>query len=460
MEYCGLTLVQNGMCSMLEHMDENCMNLSCIIFFDGRMDTNLLKDAIHRVIVKNDGLRIRLTRNDNEVVQYLCDCEKKDIEVCDLGPVKGTPFLEDWLDSENEKPMKLFNCELFQFKILDLHKSSACFVKLNHVISDGWSFNLVRQELEEEYKILLNKTHTELAEKPSFFQYAQKQQEDSEVGKMWDSIGYWMKKLAPPFGSCDPKPGTVSTDCLLCASTEFILPFYLRERLEDFFKQQHITVLAFCMALMLLYLSKANSSNDVLTSTFFHNRVTPEEQQMIGCFPSLLPIRVRMNQDLCFMDLLKLVMNEWKSAIRNKSFNAGLMREEVIKLGFLKPEDAGSDREKARGDQEEVGREQENAGRDQNKGLSPDGRFFFINTIVSFDNYNADEELLFARKKEEIVHLLLRIRQVNKEKLVFQFIYRLDIMQKPEVEQIYEFFLSVIAAVLEDPHAKLSELCA
>ena len=154
MEYCGLTLVQSGMCSMLEHMEENCMNLSCIVFFDGRRDMNLLKDAIHRVIMKNDALRIRLTLKDKEAVQYLCDYEKKDIEICDLGPVKSTPFLSEWLENENKKPIKLFDCELFQFKILDLYESCACFVKLSHVISDGWSFNLLRKGLKEEYDIL------------------------------------------------------------------------------------------------------------------------------------------------------------------------------------------------------------------------------------------------------------------------------------------------------------------
>ena len=119
MEYFPLTFFQQSFWDTLDYMNVNTLNLSCIMFFDRKLKTGLFKEAINRVIMNNDGFRIRLSKINDQVHQYVSDYKKTDIEVCDFRNIKDLSLLDEWMQKEDDKAMPLFGCDLFEFKILD-----------------------------------------------------------------------------------------------------------------------------------------------------------------------------------------------------------------------------------------------------------------------------------------------------------------------------------------------------
>jgi hypothetical protein len=195
---------------------------------------------------------------------------------------------------------------------------------------------------------------------------------------------------------------------------------------------------------MTICLAKANSGSNVLLGTFFHNRMTPEEQKTIGHFATTLPVRVDVDQDTSFLKLIKKISGELKLSIRYNYFSTrmiNLIKEAAIKLGFIKNDPGNS------------GNQGDHSGNQGSNAHVYNG----LHTIVSFDKYHNTEKMSYVSAPSEFCQLLLLIRLVGK-KLILDLKYWIIAFDKNEIEQLYQNILNITQEVLDNPAEKISEL--
>ena len=67
-----------------------------------------------------------------------------------------------------------------------------------------------------------------------------------------------------------------------------------------------------------MYISLVNDAEDVAIGTTFHNRLDPAYQNTIGMFAAILPLRVKVADELSFRELIKRVLSAWKGSIQRQ----------------------------------------------------------------------------------------------------------------------------------------------
>ena len=120
----------------------------------GKIDEDLLKQAINNVVKQNDSFRIHVIQEKNDVRQYIADYEKFNIDVEYINNESEVKQIEK---SEAKFKFNIIDSDLFKFKLAISKGNFACIIlTVNQLIADSWSLGLVIQEIIKNYNALKN----------------------------------------------------------------------------------------------------------------------------------------------------------------------------------------------------------------------------------------------------------------------------------------------------------------
>lgn len=98
-------------------------NIGGPVHIKGNVDFELLEKSINIFIKRNDGLRLRITSNEGEPMQYLTDYEETKINFFDFTSYdKPEKEFQKWVDTEARTPFILEDNCLFILRCLELLK--------------------------------------------------------------------------------------------------------------------------------------------------------------------------------------------------------------------------------------------------------------------------------------------------------------------------------------------------
>lgn len=123
----------------------------------GAVDFNLLEAAIHRFISMNDGIRLRITVHSTEPAQYISDAPATLLDRMDFSSEEHPEYaFRRWVEAEARKPFQLTGEPLFYFALFSLgDQDCGYFVKLHHIIADGWSTHIMTEQITDSYEQML-----------------------------------------------------------------------------------------------------------------------------------------------------------------------------------------------------------------------------------------------------------------------------------------------------------------
>lgn len=121
-EFFPLTHAQKRICySDLMYENSSVSNICIEISFNEHIDTETLNAALNNVVYKNDGLRLRMTRQKTggnvEIVQYLSPYRETRFDRFDFS-AESPEKMEKWEQEQAAKPFRFENSDLFYFAIL------------------------------------------------------------------------------------------------------------------------------------------------------------------------------------------------------------------------------------------------------------------------------------------------------------------------------------------------------
>ena len=132
-------------------------NNAFAIRYKHELDFERLSRAINIAIKKNDGLRLRIIEFDFEhgPLQYVSPYKEITIDYLDFSGPDSESQMRVWLERITKKTFQLIDSDLFFFAYIKFNEiESGYYLKLHHLVSDGWTCFLLFLEINEIYEAL------------------------------------------------------------------------------------------------------------------------------------------------------------------------------------------------------------------------------------------------------------------------------------------------------------------
>ncbi|MBI5720134.1 MAG: amino acid adenylation domain-containing protein [Burkholderiales bacterium] len=221
-----------------------------------------------------------------------------------------------------DRPMPLDQAPLFRLALYRMAPDEHVFLFMtHHVIWDGWSFDLLYQELGELYPAALEKRPSALPALPvSYVDYAHWHNRWLASEECQSQIGYWTRRHAA-LG----EPSALPTDhprrpgMTGVGAVEWVrVDKALTERLRQLAVQHGVTLNMLVMAVYTAMLSQAMSSPSLVVGIPVRGRLAGEVESVMGFFNNLLPMPLALDHEAGLTDWLAAIKREMLDGFANQ----------------------------------------------------------------------------------------------------------------------------------------------
>jgi amino acid adenylation domain-containing protein len=269
------------------------------------LDNTLLEQAVNHVLNKHEGLRQRIVKFNPgyEAVQYVAPFLYRRLD-----SAANEPGLMEWIKDKSSAPFELIDSDLFYFAYVAFsEKESGYFLKLHHIISDGWTALLVINEIDAAYRQLESGSRLSVAQAPSYKEFIGDEQVYLSSGERKKDREFWHRRLLPlPEPVELSRPGSIAGNYIdIESGTVFLeIPGAIKDGIQEYATAHKTSVFKIILAALSVYISRVTGSRDFLISSASHNRATPSHKQMAGMFVSTLPLRIKVDDGIEFRDFV------------------------------------------------------------------------------------------------------------------------------------------------------------
>ncbi len=285
----------------------------------GPLRPELLAAAMAEVVRRHGALRTTFEVPEGTAgpVQVVHPAAGWHLPVIDLGALPpqlreaeaGRVAAED-----SRRPFDLRQFPLMRTTLLRLSRQGEdtehwLLATLHHIVSDGWSMELLERELAAVYDALSSGRPSPLPELPvQYGDFAVWQRSWLAGRELERQLAYWRSRLAEPptleLPTDRPRPAVWSHRGAVEMAS---MPGELADRLEQVGRSYGATLFMTLFAAFLALLQRYTSQEDLIVGTPLAGRGRPEIQDLIGFFVNTLALRVSLDGDPSFEALLARV---------------------------------------------------------------------------------------------------------------------------------------------------------
>ncbi len=400
------------------------------------LDHDLLTTAVNKVIERHESLRTTFHRRGEKVVQQIHAQLPIEIPVMDLSGLNAADQerqVQAMTATHAHHAFNLCRGPLIKVDVLILGPQQfVLLVNLHHIITDGWSMDVLINEIMTFYQSIPQGVVDPLP--PLDVQYYDYVQwcEDVEAGEIGQrEFDYWERKLdgvpellnLPLDYPRPPKQGHEGDIRYLNLGAD------LTRRVQEFCQNtsKPVTVFTFMQSVFAMLLHKYAQQEDIIVGTTLAGRHTPEMEKIIGVCVQTAVIRNEFQGDPTFMQLLDRNIQTIA-----EMFDHIIMPFSKVKeaLGIEKPED---------------------------RTAVFQVKFILQNFggAVSHDT-GLEIEMINQEIKNAKNDLMLVFNEQNGS-LVGEMSYRVELFKSETVERLLIEYREMLEAVLADPSRHVSE---
>ncbi len=287
----------------------------------GLLQRETLRVAFRAAINRHDALRIRFVETAGTVHQY-ADTNQHELEMIDLAGA-GSVGLHDDVVARCERlvaekvPLRtgpLLSAQLFRLSSHD----HVLIVAMDHMISDGVSCHLVAEEIWATYRRATEGSAITSSEPPSlhFLDYVAWQHRTRDAW-LTQHGSYWKQRLTD-LPSC-ARPRALGA-LRACRTLDFTLDEQLTAQVRCLAQRERTLPALVVLSLYAAAAARWLGRFDLLLAFVSNGRDRPELQEMVGFLADYLHLRVNVGRDDNFIDLLRRVAAEFRSAYEHQDF--------------------------------------------------------------------------------------------------------------------------------------------
>jgi non-ribosomal peptide synthetase component F/thioesterase domain-containing protein len=304
----------------------------------GQLNTGVLERSFNEIVGRHEILRATFARVNRSSAQIILPALNLRVAVTDLRSIpeqERAQEMDRLCTLEARRSFALKDGPLIRVGLLCMNNQHhVLMLTLHHIISDGWSVNLIMEELPKIYSAFVASQPSPLSELPiQYADYVEWQQKRIADGAFAPQLTYWKEKLA------GYRPLEVKTDFPRSVNrttnssiVSMMLPRSLTDALKSFSNRQEgtlfMTALSACMVLLRQYTGEA----DIAVGSPVAGRNQTDVENLIGLFVNHLIFRVAMSGDFTFVQFETAVRNTVLEAFANQEVPFEMVVEAVREI--------------------------------------------------------------------------------------------------------------------------------
>mgnify|MGYP000963431175 CR=1 FL=1 len=278
-------------------------NIAAALRLSGPLDVAALQRALAEVARRHEVLRARFITEQGYPVQVIAPELALPLTVTDLQDRPAAEREAEALrlaDEEARRPFDLAHGPLVRAGLVRIDATThLLLLTLHHIVSDGWSVQVLVQELAALYTAHARGAAAADLLPPLPVQYADFahwQREQLAGGLRETQLAYWKQQLADLPVALDlptdrPRPLVQS---YRGARHVVALPAALAEQLRALSRQESATLFMTLLAAYQVLLARYSGQDDLAVGIPVANRTRPEVQGLVGFFVNTLVMRARL----------------------------------------------------------------------------------------------------------------------------------------------------------------------
>jgi amino acid adenylation domain-containing protein len=290
----------------------------------GILDVPALASAFQDLLVRHEILRTNFVNVDGILYQHLLAERTLNLTVVETVLTGADRDLEaeELQRAELRAPFDLEHGPLIRVRLLRYTaEDHLLLITMHHIISDGWSMDLVRRELLDRYEVHTTGGDVALTTMP--LQYADYAQWHAEWVGHRDrraQVEYWRLLLAgapprleiPAARSGEPQLDRAGASVLIMLGPS------RSSGLRTFARREAMTPFTILYAAWAVLISRISARKDVVIGTPVAGRPRVELEDLIGLFVNTLPLRLEVRLEEPVSHFLKRIRDSIIDALDNQ----------------------------------------------------------------------------------------------------------------------------------------------
>ncbi|MFK7785590.1 MAG: condensation domain-containing protein, partial [Crocinitomicaceae bacterium] len=407
------------------------------------LDIDCFREAVNAVVERHEALRTVLISDKRGVRQRVLPSEKGLIESPIIDLRKGKS-IQQFISEDTAVPFDMENGPLFRMYLLRVDDTEfVLYYNLHHIISDGWSMEVLVKDVSTFYTAFLNKKAQKAYELPEplrihYKDYSVWQLNLLETEAFADHKRFWTEQMNGELPILD-FPGTNKRPRIKTYNGNLLSTYIDRDsgaKLKQFSEDQGGSLFIGLLAVWNLLCYKYTGQKDIIIGTPTANRDHSDLENQIGFYANTLALRNKLNPDWSFEELYTETKGNTLEAFDHQVYPFDRLIEE-LDLQHDTSRNAvfnvmlvlQNNQEKI----EDLSEEDDTLLKERVKIINDDGA-----SMSKFD-------------------LLINFREVESY-LAFDLVFNTDIYKKSNMEQLMFHFKQLLTSVLEKPDSSVGTI--
>jgi amino acid adenylation domain-containing protein/non-ribosomal peptide synthase protein (TIGR01720 family) len=405
-------------------------NESHVFKISGELNCDALMNAFHNTVGRHEVLRSRFVEEDGIVFQVFDPNAvyniQPDIIVDEVSLLKI-------LEEEALYPFELDKDSLIRIKLLKLESYYFLVVTMHHIVTDGWSLEIINREINESYKAALEGRPSLLAELPiQYADYSHWQRQHAQTEIIEKQLSYWKKKLQniPLLHDLPLDKRRPIEQSFIGKKYNISLNKLKTEKINNFCEEKSVTLFIFLHSVLSLLLARCSGDTDIVIGSPIAGRVHKDVESLIGFFVNTLVFRHDLSECTDFNGLLLNCKKTAIDAYANQSVPFELIINDL------------------------------NLQRDL--GYSPLIQIILvlqnnIETDLKLDGLEVEKQCFSSSKVFAKYDLELSVIEKD-NKLSLNWLYNSDLFHEKTIERLASSFEVIIDSVIKNPYIAIQDI--
>lgn len=300
-------------------------NIGGYALFEGMLDPSALEAAL-KAVLRSQEIYSAIFLQENNVLRYYIKnaAQSFSLRIVDMSErANGDHFALQWMEEDFSVPFVLEDNYLFRLVLIKVSESRYyCYAKLHHLISDGWSFKLLLDQMAAGYTAVTGGVQPDFPQ----YSYTDYALEDAAYYQSAESAAdrqFWLSEYrampAPLFrkkklGNVPVHTGNAIT---LSVSAE------VKQVLQEIAGSARASVFQVLVSLLLIYLGRTYRREEISLALPVLNRTRKVYRATAGVFMNLICPQFQVDLQATFPELLKNVKQKMYECLKHQRYQYG-----------------------------------------------------------------------------------------------------------------------------------------